>query len=34
MQQESGEVEEEGFDGAGGRKGEGAGLFGLNRIAR
>jgi hypothetical protein len=34
MQQESGEVEEEGFDGAGGRKGERAGLFGLNRIAR
>jgi len=34
MQQESGEVEEEGFDGAGVRKGERAGLFGLNRIAR
>ena len=34
MQQESGEVEEEGFDGAGGRKGEGAGFFGLESVSR
>ena len=30
----SGEVEEEGFDGAGGSKGEGAGFFGLESVPR
>jgi hypothetical protein len=33
MEEESGEVEEEGFNGAGGRKGEGAGVFGFESVA-